>query len=404
VRCSELIPAPVTKSSIAYAQHKLSVIKTEIREKRFDYSRHFPDSPRAAVFAGLSTNDRNRTVGAGVQRWLQVHETGAAASTYKGYKHKSQHVTAKWDKVRIADVTKTDIKLFQSELLRKDLSPKTVNDIFTIVRGVWSDAFDDGVIQLNPLDRIRNVQRDEGDSADPFTRDELARIQKVKTRRQSDINMIMFACWTGLSVSELIALAWEDIDTERWTVRVQRSRVNTEYKVPKEKSRIRDVELVDEAINWIKRQKQRTYLLEPIEIRARQRDNITQKTEQVRFVFLNGASSQPWHASSVSRWFTSHLKRAGVRHRGPNQCRHTFASQCLSHFVPMEWLARQLGHTDTTMIKKHYGRWIPENTPSMAGLVSEMLGFRKKLDSSGPGSSAIGPELVQEDPEEMKKP
>lgn len=33
---------------------------------------------------------------------------------------------------------------------------------------------------------------------------------------------------------------------------------------------------------------------------------------------------------------------------------HTFASQLLSNDVPLEWVAQQLGHSDTTMIKKHY--------------------------------------------------
>ncbi len=112
-----------------------------------------------------------------------------------------------------------------------------------------------------------------------------------------------------------------------------------------------------------------------------QRDNVTKKRENVKFVFRNGVSGEPWHASSVGRWFTGHLKRAGVRHRGPNQCRHTFASQALSSYVPVEWVARQLGHTDTTMVKKHYGRWIPSDTRSMAGMVSQMMGFR--TDQSG---------------------
>lgn len=78
----------------------------------------------------------------------------------------------------------------------------------------------------------------------------------------------------------------------------------------------------------------------------------------------------------MSNWFTAHLKKAEVRHRGANQCRHTFASQMLSSYVPVEWVARQLGHADTTMVRKHYGRWIPKDTKSMAGIVSKMLGFR----------------------------
>ncbi|MGB4344348.1 MAG: site-specific integrase, partial [Moraxellaceae bacterium] len=112
-----------------------------------------------------------------------------------------------------------------------------------------------------------------------------------------------------------------------------------------------------------------------VEITIRQRDNVTIKTEQVRFLLRNGASGEPRHVSSVGR-FASILKRAGVRHRGPNQCRHTFASQALSNYVPKEWVARQLGHMTTVMIDKHYGRWIPQDSRSMAGMVSQMMGFR----------------------------
>jgi integrase len=72
------------------------------------------------------------------------------------------------------------------------------------------------------------------------------------------------------------------------------------------------------------------------------------------------------------------LSRTKVLHRGANQCRHTFASQALSSYVPVEWVARQLGHTDTTMVRKHYGRWIPADTKSMAAIVSQMMGFREQ--------------------------
>jgi integrase len=45
----------------------------------------------------------------------------------------------------------------------------------------------------------------------------------------------------------------------------------------------------------------------------------------------------------------------------------------------MEWLARQPGHSDTSMIKKHYARWIPSDTKSMTGMVSGMRGFSEDI-------------------------
>lgn len=378
-RCKEPLTGlmKINKAAIAYADNKRRTILAEIKEGRFDYIAHFPESTKAMALSGRAGGDSKRTVAEGVARWMEVQLAKKASSTSKNYQYKANHVTEKFGKQRIAEINKSDFELFQVQLLKKGLAPKTVNDIFTVVRGVWGDAFSDGVIKSNPLDRIKNIERDsDEDSADPFTRDEIEKLSEIKLTRQQDINMILFDCWAGLSVSELIALAWEDVDLEGGTIMVRRARVNTEYKVPKEKSRARRVELIDPAIEFLKRQHPITSNLPTTAIDVVQRDNITIKRENVTFVFRNGQSHMPWHASSVGRWFADHLKKVGVRHRGPNQCRHTFASQALSSYVPVEWVARQLGHTDTTMVKKHYGRWIPSDTKSLAGLVSQMMGFR----------------------------
>ena len=55
--------------------------------------------------------------------------------------------------------------------------------------------------------------------------------------------------------------------------------------------------------------------------------------------------------------------------------------------------ARQLGHTDTTMVKKHYGRWIQKDTPNMAGQVSQMLGYTTDRNGlENPDSAPILPQ------------
>jgi integrase len=366
----------INKSSIAYADNKRRAILAEIKEGRFNFAHHFPDSPRAAAFSEGGGTRLKRTVLEGVEKWMEVQRAKKATSTWRNYGHKAKHVSEHFGRRRIADVSKSDIELFQAKLLRQGLSPKTVNDVFTVVRGVWGDAFADGILKANPLDRIKNIERDhDEDMADPFTRDELEKIRRVETTRQQDITMILFDCWAGLSLSELIALGWDDVDFAAGVVKVRRARVESEYKVPKEKVRVRTVELIAPALEQLRKQFEVTGNMAPVEVNVIQRDNVTTKKESVRFVFRNGVSGEPWHASSVGRWFTGHLKRAGVRHRGPNQCRHTFASQALSSYVPVEWVARQLGHTDTTMVRRHYGRWIPSDTRSMADMVSKMMGF-----------------------------
>lgn len=378
-RCREPLKniSKIDSKSIAYAENKRRAILAEIREGRFDYSAHFPDSSQAATFSGLEIKNLKRTVQEGIDAWLEVQQAKKAKSTYINYASKAKHVSEKFGKRRIADIGKGDLELFQARLLREGFSPKTVNDIFTIVRGVWTEAFEDGVIKNNPTDRIRNIERDgESEFADPFTRNELELIANGDPSRMKDARMILFNCWVGLSVSELVALAMEDVDLARGGIHVRRAKVAGEFKVPKERSRIRFVELISPARELLKKILAEVEGSSPEEIEVTQRDAITKKTEQITLLFRNSVSQRPWNGKSLSEWFTCHLKLSSVRHRGANQCRHTFASQALSSYVPIEWVARQLGHTDTTMVKKHYGRWLPDDTKNMAAVISQMMGFQ----------------------------
>ncbi len=111
----------------------------------------------------------------------------------------------------------------------------------------------------------------------------------------------------------------------------------------------------------------------PTHITVVQRDNSTKK--RIRFLFRSSTSVLLWNEKTVSNWFTAHLEKAVIRHRGANQARHTFASQALSSYVPIEWVARQPSRGDRTMVRKHSGRWISKDTNSMADIVSKTMGF-----------------------------
>lgn len=378
-RCREPIKgiAKVNKASIAYADNKRRAIVAEIKEGRFDYAAHFPDSPRAALFSGHGGPAIKRTVKEGIDRWLEVQRAKKASSTIINYVSKSNHLDGEFGLRKIADVSKTDFELFQAKLLRSGLAAKTVNDIFTVARGVWSDAFGDGIVKMNPLERVKNIESDHDvEHADPFTREEIERIGSTDACPVT--RMITFNCWAGLSLSEMAALAKEDVDLPAGIVRVRRAYVVGEYKVPKERARIRTIELIDPALQILKEIMRDAEDAEIETVSVTQRDNVSVKKESLRFLFKTPSERVAWTGRNISKWFTAHLEKAGVRHRGVNQCRHTFASQALSSYVPVEWVARQLGHSDTTMVKKHYGRWIPADTKSMAAVVSKMMGFTEQ--------------------------
>ena len=79
-------------------------------------------------------------------------------------------------------------------------------------------------------------------------------------------------------------------------------------------------------------------------------------------------------SKEIHKLWTAHLREAGLRHRGINQCRHTFASRLLTTGkYPEKWIANYLGHTTTAMLHKHYGKFIEADTPDLETRASEDL-------------------------------
>lgn len=71
----------INKASIAYADNKRRTILAKIKEGRFDYAAHFPESPRALIFSGFGGPSTKRTVKEGIDRWLEVMKARKTAST-----------------------------------------------------------------------------------------------------------------------------------------------------------------------------------------------------------------------------------------------------------------------------------------------------------------------------------
>ena len=56
------------------------------------------------------------------------------------------------------------------------------------------------------------------------------------------------------------------------------------------------------------------------------------------------------------------MKKSGLPFRRMYETRHTFASWALAAGESPEWVARTLGHVNTSMVYKTYGRYIPNLT------------------------------------------
>jgi len=116
----------------------------------------------------------------------------------------------------------------------------------------------------------------------------------------------------------------------------------------------------------------RKVLLLPPALAALQAQKLVTFLEGKR-IFYNPRTNTPWKTDKqIREWsWRPLLKKVGVRYRYPYQTRHTYASMLLSAGENMLWVANQMGHTDTEMVMKKYGKWLPQGQASGYQLVGD---------------------------------
>jgi integrase len=225
----------------------------------------------------------------------------------------------------------------------------------------------EALIEVNPLagwTYSRKEAPPKDDDVDPFSPDEQAAILGALTGQTR--NLVQFSLWTGLRTSELVALDWGDVDWIRSEVVISKAMTQAAggvAEVTKTSAGRRSVKLLRPALEALKAQKAHTFLAD-------------------QEIFQNPRTHERWAGDQPIRktmWMPA-MKKSGVRYRRPYQTRHTYASMMLSAGEHPMWVAKQMGHTDWTMIARVYGRWMP-SADATAGERAERLWSAEEYDS-----------------------
>ncbi|ENU92531.1 hypothetical protein F971_01513 [Acinetobacter vivianii] len=358
----EPIDWPMTTDSKEQALRWAELVTLEIKMGRFELVRHFPNSKN------LIENQISHYA----KIYLEDIKKEVAPSTYASYEgHVKNHINPKWGKLHPEEIETKQVKKWIKQL-KETHSSKTIREIttrFSQIHAVWRD---ENKVAFDPFQNITIHQADTPEP-DPFTKAEINKILETETDLDIE-HLLPCLFWTGLSMSEQIPIAWEDINLEKGTIQINRSYVRGVYRVTKNRRRKREIKLLQPALDALRKQYQKSGNARSNVIEVLQRDNHSYKTERLRFVWLNRERNIHFEYHELRYRWGKHLQKSKVRKRGINQGRHTFASQLLSSGqVPPEWIAEQLGHADTSMIYKHYGKLIAEDMPDYLSKINRYI-------------------------------
>ncbi|WP_161539951.1 Arm DNA-binding domain-containing protein [Glaciimonas sp. PCH181] len=346
MECRESLKLAHTKQNINYAIRLRGEILNAIERGNFNYAEYFPDSTTASKFGPAPVKE---TIGELLREQLDIAKKTLSASTHRGYKQVcDSHLFDQWDKTLLRDLTAPAIRAWIAGL---DCKIKTVRNILTPLRNALEQAVNDDLIEFNPLERVKlskimpREARKTDFEVDPFDMKEISAILAACVGQERNVWQHAFA--TGMRTSEFIALEWQSIDWVSSKISVDRVKTQGITKTDaKTAAGNRKIDMLRGAYDALVAQKEFTQL-------------------KGGLVFEDPRYNEGWaddHALA-KRWRRI-LTKAGVRYRNPYQTRHTFASTLLSAGANPLYVAKMMGHRDTEMITRNYGRWIEQGTES----------------------------------------
>ena len=179
-----------------------------------------------------------------------------------------------------------------------------------------------------------------------------------EAERRGVLAMFFLELCTGLRKGELAALRWEDLNTERRTLRIDKQAMSVPgggVKVtrPKTETSIRTLSVSKEVIR----------LLE--EEHAKHPDN--------PYMFPSPATDGMYYPDAINRLHEKILKGAGLKHIRLHDLRHTAASTMLQNGVDIKTVSGMLGHYDAGFPLRTYTHTTDRQQEQAADMMGSLM-------------------------------
>jgi len=353
-----------TAPNRAKLRKMLDLIVSEIDNGIFEFGKRFPHSKKVQHFTLLEgktyrKDPKDIVFGDYVKQWWEEMGPGLSQSQIRDYTSiLNTHLLPYFGRLAFNEFRTVLMKKFLSHLKARKtpqgspLSAKRIQNIFIPLRVIFKDACDEfdwhdlpspfGSLKLPKLKRVHIA---------PFSTEEWERLMQFIPAWYRPY--FKLAVLTGMRPSEQVALKWSAID-DRY-IYVELSRVRN----------LEKAELKTAASN-------RMIETRPSVRAALEEQRAQMVSSQTPYVFVN-MEGRPILQDKLRELWKRALVKSGLPYRRMYETRHTFASWALGAGESPDWVARTLGHTNTAMLYKTYGRYIPNLTRQDGSALENLL-------------------------------
>ncbi|MCQ2533832.1 MAG: site-specific integrase [Clostridia bacterium] len=348
----------------------------ELRKKELELLNSIEDG-------SVKARQKKYTVDSYAEYWFSKYaKRGRKISTASRYEYAYKHyLSSKIGYIKLVDLNNAQVQDAVNDIIDKGLSYTTINMAVISIYEIMETAIDEELILRNPARNIVVPER-EYKEKEALSKED---IDLFFTALNNDPHHSFYAPMytvlfnTGMRISELCALTWEDIDYKNHTISITKNQyyINEDGKknfyisTPKTKTSIRVIpmnEAVEKALKSQKKLYNKAGIILPslpqIDASGREIGRIHGfiffSTE---YKFMRQTTAYTVIDDVIKKYNAqaekNHTKK--LKHFSPHQARHTFTSLAYEAGIDVKYTSEILGHASTKITMDRYTHLSEEN-------------------------------------------
>lgn len=299
-----------------------------------------------------------------MQQWLNTYLPNIEETTRAGYQEKIEnYIKPNLGHLPLKALAPRVIQGWINDLMKKDLSPKTIRNAYNNLNAALKKAV---ILQMIPRNPCEGTEL-------PKLQKYQAQVYNVATIQQalavadslSIYMMILLGAGVGLRRGEMAALRWGDIDFDAETLTVTQNRVHTKKtvveKAPKTQAGNRTISIGEDVTNALREAKS-AY------------DEATQKPgfQDLGYVLCK-ENGKPFHPDSITQKWERFVEKHQLPKIRLHDLRHSNATALIAAGVSAKVVQHRLGHADVSITLNTYTHVLPEMDDDAANKLNQSL-------------------------------
>jgi integrase len=312
------------------------------------------------------------TVAQWLDHWLSLGCPGRRQEkprphTVERYRQLIAHAIPVLGGHRLQKLTGAELDQFYASLAAK-LAPGTQHQTHIVLRAALAAAVRAGALAVSPMERTLMAPAS-GESSHGMALDEDDMRRLIEGFRGSSLFLFVnVAAYSGMRRNEALALRWSDFDEAGKTLKVERAleqtRAGIGFKPPKTRRGLRTVAIDDNLVGQLRAERDAHARLVAGIPDGSSVDLSLVRLPEAALIFPSPAGpgfdlTRPRDPRAVTRGFVRHARRLGFKLR-LHDLRGSHATQLLRRGMPLDVVARRLGH-DPAVMMRAYAKALPSD-------------------------------------------